>query len=100
MNGSESHSVMSDSLLHQGLYSPWNSLGQNAGVDNLTLLQGIFPTQRSKPSLPHCRRILYQLSHKGSPRILEWVAIPFSRVSSQPKDQTQVSHFAGRFFTS
>ena len=33
-------------------------------------------------------------------RILEWVAFPFSRVSSQPKDQTQVSHIAGRFFTS
>ena len=33
-------------------------------------------------------------------RILEWVAVPFSRVSSQPRDQTQVSHIAGRFFTS
>ena len=33
-------------------------------------------------------------------RILEWVAIPFSRVSSQPRDQTQVSHIAGGFFTS
>ena len=33
-------------------------------------------------------------------RILEWVAIPFSRRSSQPRDQTQVSHIAGRFFTS
>ena len=33
-------------------------------------------------------------------RILEWVAFPFSRGSSQPKDQTQVSHIAGRFFTS
>ena len=33
-------------------------------------------------------------------RILEWVAFPFSRVSSQPRDQTQVSHIAGRFFTS
>ena len=32
-------------------------------------------------------------------RILEWVAIPFSRRSSQPRDQTQVSHMAGRFFT-
>ena len=32
-------------------------------------------------------------------RILEWVAIPFSRGSSQPKDQTQVSHIAGGFFT-
>ena len=33
-------------------------------------------------------------------RILEWVAFPFSRGSSQPRDQTQVSHSAGRFFTS
>ena len=47
-----------------GLYSPWNSLGQNTGVGSLSLLQGIFPTQGSNPSLPHCRWILYQLSHK------------------------------------
>ena len=50
-----------------GLYSPWNSPGQNTGVGSLSLLQGIFPTQGSNPGLPHCRRILYQLSHKGSP---------------------------------
>ena len=31
-------------------------------------------------------------------RILEWVAFPFSRVSSQPKDRTQVSRIAGKFF--
>ena len=43
----------------------WNAPGQNTGVGNLSLLQGIFPTQGSKPGLPHCRRILYQLSHKG-----------------------------------
>ena len=59
-------------------YSPWNSLGQNTGVGNLSLLQEIFPTQGSNPGLLHCRGILYQLSHKGSPRILEWVADPFS----------------------
>ena len=41
------------------------------------LLQGIFPTQGLNPGLPHCRRILYQLCYKGSPRILEWVAYPF-----------------------
>ena len=64
---------MSDSLLSHGLYSPWNSLGQNTGVGNFSLLQGIFPTQGSNPDLPHYRRILYQLSHKGSPRILEWI---------------------------
>ena len=36
--------------------------------------------------LPHCRRILYQLSHQGSPGLLEWVAYPFSRGSSQPQE--------------
>ena len=72
---SESHSVMSDSLWPHRLYSPWNSPGQNTGVGSLSLLQGIFPTQGSNPGLAHCRRILYQLSHKGSPRILEWVAL-------------------------
>ena len=46
---------------------PWNSPGQNTGVGSLSLLQGIFPTQGSNPGLPRCRRILYQLSHKGSP---------------------------------
>ena len=64
---SKSHSVISDSLRPQGLYSSWNSLGQNTGVGSLSLLQGIFPTQRLNPGLLHCRWILYQLSHKGSP---------------------------------
>ena len=76
--------ITSDSLRHHGLYSPWNSPGQNTGVRSLSLLQGIFPTQGWNPGLPHCGQILYQLSHKGSPRILEWVAYPFSRVSSWP----------------
>ena len=64
--------VTSNSLQHYGLYSPWNSPGQNTGAGSLSLLQGIFPTQGSNPGLFHCRWILYQLSHKGSPRILEW----------------------------
>ena len=64
---------MSDSLRSHGLYSPWNSAGQNTGVGSLSLLQGIFPTQGLNPGLPHCGWILYQLSHKGSPRILEWL---------------------------
>ena len=62
---------MSDSLRTLRLYSPWNSPGQNTGVGNLSLLQGIFPTQGSNPGLPHCRRILYQLSHQGSPDLVE-----------------------------
>ena len=53
---------MSDSLRPHGLYSPWNSSGQNTGVGSLSLHQGIFPTQRSNPGLLHGRRILYQLS--------------------------------------
>ena len=65
---------------------PWKSPGQNTGVGSLSLLQGIFPTQGLNPGLPHCRRILFQLSHKGSPRILEWVAPLFSRGSSQPRN--------------
>ena len=97
---SESRSVMSDSLWPQGLYSPWNSPGQNTGVGSLSLLWGIFPTQGLNPGLLHCRWILYQLSHKGSPRILEWVAYPFFRGSSWPKNPTGVSCIAGGFFTS
>ena len=125
---SESRSVVSNSLQPHGLYSPWDSLGQNTGVGSLSLLQGIFPTQGSNlqaDSLP--------LSHLGSPtyvikfkvkvkvtqscptlcnpmnytvhgilqaRILEWVAFPFSRGSSQARNQTQVFRNAGTLFTS
>ena len=78
---------------------PWNSPHQNTGVGSLSLLQRIFPTQGSNPDLPHCRWILYQLSHKGSPRILEWVAYPFSRGSSWPRNRTRVSCIAGGYFT-
>ena len=84
---SESRSVVSNSLRSHGLYSPWNSPGQNTRVGSLSLLQWIFPTQGSNPGLPHCRRILYQLSHEGSPRILEWVAYPFSSRSFWPRYQ-------------
>ena len=65
-----------------------------------SLLQRIFLTQRSNPNLPHSTRIFYQLSHQGSPRILERVAYPFSIGSSQPRNQTGVSCTAGGFFTS
>ena len=80
-------------------YSPWNSPGQNTGVGSLSLLQGIFPTQGSNPGLPHCRQIFYQLSLKGSRRLLEWVAYPFSTGSSWLRNWTRVSCIAGGFFT-
>ena len=89
----ESRSVVSDSL-----WPPWNSPGQNTGVGSLSLLQGIFPIQGSNPGLPHCRWMLYQLSHKGSPRILEWEGYPFSSGSSQHRNQTGVSCIEGGFF--
>ena len=76
----ESRSVVSNSLQPHGLYSPWNSPGQNTGVGSFSLLQGIFPTQGldwvdltqgSNQGLSHCRQILYQLSHKGSPSVAQ-----------------------------
>ena len=92
-------SVVSDSLWPHGLYSPWNSPGQDTGVGSLSLLQGIFPTQESNPGPLHCRWILYQLSHKESPRILEWVAYPFYSGSFKPRNLTGVSCIASGFFT-
>ena len=65
---SESCSVVSDSLWPHGLYSPWNSPGQNTGVGSLSLLQGIFPTQGSNPGLPHCRQILYRAIREAQGR--------------------------------
>ena len=67
-------------------------------LGSLSFLQGIFPTQGLNSGLPHCRQSLYQLSHKGSPKILEWVAYPFSRGSSWPRNWTGVSCIAGGFF--
>ena len=90
---------MSNSLQPHRLYSSWNSPGPNPGVGSLSLLQKIFPTQGLNPGLLHCRQIFYQLSHKGSPRIPDWVAYPFSSGSSQPRNWTRVSCTAGGFFT-
>ena len=77
-----------------GLYSPWNSPGQNTGVGSLSFSRG-----SSQLRSPDCRWILYQLSHKGSPRILERVAYPFSKWSSRLRSWTRVSCIAGGFFT-
>ena len=95
--------VVSDSLRPHGLYSPWDSPGQNTGVGSRSLLQGIFPTQGSNPGLPHCRQILYQLSYKGS---LLWGELErkcFSRgrcISPSVREERRESHLyleKGRF---
>ena len=96
---SESCSVMSNSLQPHVQYSPWISPGQNTGVGSLSLLQGISPTQGLNPGLLHSRWILYQLSHKGGPRILEWAGYHFSRASSWPRNLTRLSCITCRFFT-
>ena len=98
-----SRSVVSDSAIPQTVAlqapHPWDSPGKNTRVGSHSLLQGIFSTQGSNPGLPHCRQMLYRLSHQGSPvsnscdpmdcslpgssvngvlqpRILEWVPFP------------------------
>ena len=77
---SESLSVMSNSLGPHGLYSPWNSY-------SLFLLQGTVPTQGLNPGLLHCRQILYQLSHKGSPSV-EGDAFSGSFLRSSPSSDS------------
>ena len=57
------------------LYSLWSSSGQNTGVGCRSLLQGIFPTQGLNPGLLHCRKILYQLSHQGSPSYITYMNV-------------------------
>ena len=63
-------------------WTPWKFPGQDTGVGSLSPLQGIFPTQGSNPGLALQMDSL-PTEHKGSPRILEWVAYPFSSRSSQ-----------------
>ena len=69
-----SRSVVSDSatpwtVAYQAP-GPWDFPGQNTGVGCHFLLQGIFPTQGSKPGLLHCRQTLYRLSHTCKTKIL------------------------------
>ena len=80
---SESCLVVFDSLWPHGL-SPWNSPGQNTGVGSLSLLKGIFTTQGSNPDLPHFEWNLYQLSHKGSPKLSLLSPYLLSQVLSAP----------------
>ena len=100
----------------------WNFPGKNTGVGCHFLLQGIFSAQKANPHLLHWQADSLPMSHQESlsrtlcypmdcsppgssvhgisqARVLEWVAISSTRGSSQPRDQTQVSHIAGRHFT-
>ena len=74
---SESHSAMSDSLQHHGLYCPWNSPARI--LEWGFLFQGIFPIQGLDSGLLHCRWILYQLSYQGSSYITIYYVVKSMR---------------------
>ena len=57
------------------LHNPWNSPGHNTGVGSCSLLQEILLAQELNLGLPHCRQILYHLSHQGSPLVHKTNAI-------------------------
>ena len=86
---------------------PWDSPGKNTGVGCHFLLQCMKVKSESEVA-QSCQTLCNPMdcSPSGSSvhgifqaRALEWVAISFSRGSSQPRDQTRVSHIAGRRFT-
>ena len=98
-------SVVSDSLQNHGpqharLLCPWGVSRQECWSGLPCSPPGDLPNPEIEPGLLLCRLILYQLNHQGSPRIWKWVACPFSRGSSRPRNWTGVSCIAGRFFTS
>ena len=67
------------------LLCPWDFLGKGTGVGCHFLLQGIFLTQGLSPRLPHCRKMLYHLSHQGSHSSLSYMQMGHVRFQlSQP----------------
>ena len=81
----------------------WIFLLQNENRRDEHTLQHVFENSQNKttqscPTL--CNSMDYRVHGILQVRIQEWVAIPFSRGSSQPRDRTQISHIAGEFFTS
>ena len=68
------------------------------GIQQASQLSMKVKVARSRPT--SCNPMDFTVPGILQARILEWVAFPFSRASSQPRDQTQVSRITGRFFTS
>ena len=97
---SKSHSVMSDSLGTQGLYSPWNFPGQDTEVGSLSLLQGSSQL-RDQTQVSHIAgRFFTNWAIREAHNFREIYIILLTASSSQLRDQTQVSRIVGRFFTS
>ena len=85
------HSVVSDSLQPRELVHG-NSPGQNTGVCSLSFLQGFFPTQGMNSGLPLCRQILHQLSHQGSPMLVEAASKKSKRSAREAITKTEAKH--------
>ena len=97
-DGEDALSLLLCHVLHPRLHVSVN-LKVKGAQSCLTLYDPMdYTVHGLNPGLPHCRQILYQLSCKGSPGILEWVAYPFSSGSSWPSSWTRVSCSAGGFF--
>ena len=91
--GSDSNLYFAFSILHF-LFHAFNSSLHNPAC----FLSGSVKVGQTCP-IP-CDPMGYTVHGILQSKILEWVAFPFSRGSSQPRDRTQVSHIGGRFFTS
>ena len=82
----------------------WDSAQSTIALQPGHLSLFIRPMEVKVKVIPSCPTLCYPVDYTVhgilQARILEWVAIPFSRGSSQTKDQTQISHIAGGFFTS
>ena len=96
---SEIRSVVSDSLWPCGLYSPWNSSGQNTGVDSLLFLQGNSPNPGIKPRSPTLQADSLPAESQGKSKNTGVGNYPFSSGSSRPRNWTGVSCIAGELFT-
>ena len=75
------------------LLCPWNSPGKNTGVGSHSILQGIFPTQGSNLGLPHCRQILYHLSHQGNPKPCGMAKRKKKIVAGEPPSSCELAWF-------
>ena len=88
---SESDSVMSDSLPPHGLYSAWNSPGQNTGVGKSFTSPEDLSKPGFEPRSPALQGDSLPAEPQGSLSILEWVVYAFSSGSSRPRNRTRVS---------
>ena len=90
---------MSDSLWPHGLYSPWNSPGQNTGVGSLSLLQGIFPTLGLEPRCPTLKTDSLPGESQGKSKNTGVGSLTLVQQIFPTQELNQVSCIAGGFLT-